>query len=83
MALETEDITINNNDGWTAIVLTGTVIHITEVRKNNMLFRFGIDSTSKGTELGVGEKISVDETIYAKPSSKLNTDVLITVARDS
>jgi uncharacterized protein YcgI (DUF1989 family) len=82
MALVTEDITISEAQGWTAIVLTGTVIHITEVRGNKMLYRFGISSLSKGTEIGTGESFTVDETIYVKPSNINLGPVSITVTKD-
>ena len=81
MALFTEDIIITEQDGWTAIVLTGTVIYITEIRQNRLMYRFGISSLSNGAILENGESITIAETIYVKPFDNKN-QVKITVTKD-
>ena len=80
--MTTEDVSLSYTAGWTAIVMTGTVVHITELRGTEILYRFGISSSSKGTLLDAGKSLSVDETIYVKPINKHGRDVVITVTKD-
>ena len=82
MALITEDIVLSN-DGWIAIVLTGTVIFLTQIRGSKILYRFGITSTSTGTVLDTGESITTDETIYIKPIVyNASRKVSVTISKD-
>ena len=82
MALQTEDIVVDYDAGWLAIVLTGTVIHISEVRGAEVLYRFGINSDSNGTYLNIGESISTSETVYIKTASSRNSSATVTITKD-
>ena len=82
MALFTEDIELRNDQGWVALVLTGTVIHITSIKNGKIYYRFGIGSSSKGTELNKEEGISAEETIYVRYGNSSSDSVTITVTKD-
>jgi len=78
MALTSEDVVVNDSDSWVAIVLTGTVLHISEVRHNPIMFRFNIASLSSGTALDVGDRLTANETVYVKTtSSGLNATIVV------
>ncbi len=87
MALVTEDVYLNYNDEWTALVVTGSVIHVTESNpsknsKNKIFYRQGIGSTSAGLELEEGMTVSSNETVYVRPSSNDGKVLKVTVTKD-
>ena len=85
MALFTEDITLDYGEGWLALVLTGTSIYVSAIRgstKAKLLYRFGLESGSKGTYLEVGDSLAVSETVYVKSEDYANMPTTITVTKD-
>jgi len=81
MAFTTEDIHMDREDGWVAIVLTGTEIHITEVIGNDIMCRFDIASNSAGFIREPGHTLACEETIYVKARSR-NRKASIIVVKD-
>jgi len=83
MALISEDIVIDHGDGWRAFVVTGTVLHITQVKNNKILFKFDIGSTAYGSILNTGDILSTNETIYIRAAYKYKGDSpVVMTARD-
>lgn len=81
MAFGTFDINMNNTDGWIAVVLTGTEVHITEVLGNEIMCRFDIASESAGFAMAPGDTLSCEETLYVK-ARYLNRKASIIVVKD-
>ncbi len=83
MALTSEDITVNQASGWMAIVVTGTRLYISEIKRSEILVKFDIASTSEGFELNTNDTLEAEETIYVKTVTKHNeTDAVLVVTRD-
>ena len=81
MAFTTTDFNMGNAEGWVAIVMTGTVLHITEVAGNDIMCRFDIASNSAGFAMQPGQTLSSNETVYVK-ARYLNRKAAIIVVRD-
>ena len=83
MPLNTTDIDLDFDDGWMAIPLTGTVVHIVRVAKAHVECRIGIASTSRGFILKEGDTLKAEATVYVRPY-KYNTGQIatITVVKD-
>ena len=83
MALNTTDLTISGIDGWTAIVLTGTVINVTRITNANIEVKFGISSTSRGFVVNSGSTLKAEETFYARAIRGGVSDFsVITIVKD-
>lgn len=65
----TEDITIPKDGSWTEVTLTSTITIIYNDSGVDMMVRFGASSTSNGIRLSPGDSMSVDESIYIRPST--------------
>lgn len=66
MALNSEDVVVKLSDGWLAVIVLNTVLHISELRGNNIRVRFNIASVSAGFIMKPGDTLSTNETIYVK-----------------
>lgn len=81
MAYTTDDINLGSTEGWVAVILTGTELHITEVLGNDIMCRFDIASNSAGFVREPGQTLSCEETIYVK-ARYFNRKASIIVVRD-
>ena len=83
MALVSEDVAVDQVDGWLALVVTGTVLHINDVRGSRILCKFNIGSTSAGFILNQGDTLKTAETIYVKAIDHSNLDdAVVIVVKD-
>ena len=81
MALQTDDIMVNNDD-WNEIPLLdgGSFVEIAQVR-DKALIKVGNNSNTKGIMLDIGDNIKAPESIYVK-RYYTNEDLIVTVIRD-
>jgi len=83
----TYDLVIQHEEGWQAVVNTGDKVTVqvssgpTAVGEI-LRVRFGVDSTSKGFIMEVGDIVTAAENIYVKsifPTKKPDTVITVTV----
>ena len=81
MAYSTVDVNVSNDEGWVAVILLNSELHITEVLGNEIMCRFDIASTSSGFVMAPGDTLSANETIYIK-ARYANRKAAVIVVRD-
>ena len=80
MALHTDDIVLDKNDGWTEIPLlnNGTFVQIIEIKDDIAIrARIGSDSNSVGITMKNKDQLKAPQSIYAKTYSKFKTTVIV------
>ena len=83
MALFTTDVTLTGDEGWVAVILTGTVIHISNIHNADINVRFGISSTSGGFFITKGSTLKATETFYMRAIMGGNNDFsIVTIVKD-
>lgn len=86
MALQTDDITILNNDTWQEIPLltNGTFVQIVFVRGNTVNVKVGVEENSKGVKMADSDTFKAPESVYVKVNTNafLDNDSVLTIIRD-
>lgn len=79
------DLKLDYDDGWVAIVNTGTKIALTivasgaSVTEVKVRVRFGINSDSAGFNMRVDDTVIVDSNVYVKVATGMQNNVYMNV----
>ena len=79
------DLKLDYDDGWVAVVNTGTKIALTVVASGpsvtdvKVRVRFGISSDSVGFNMRVDDTVIVDSTVYLKVATGMQNNVFVNV----
>mgnify|MGYP003544717729 CR=1 FL=1 len=79
------DLKLDYDDGWVAVVNTGTKIALTVVASGpsvtdvKVRVRFGISSDSAGFNMRVDDTVIVDSTVYLKVATGMQNNVFVNV----